>query len=95
MPISKKEYEKIEAIMKNKFLKARPNACIHVYKVRRGKYNKIRVYCYLELGTCRITDLFTTNNDYELIDIEHLDIVKILEDTSSSEVVNLFQEEDE
>lgn len=39
-----------------------PNQVTDVYKVRRGKYNKVRIWSYMDLGNCRREDLFVTND---------------------------------
>lgn len=39
-----------------------PNQVTDVYKVRRGKYSKVRIWSYMDLGTCRREDLFITND---------------------------------
>ena len=60
-----------------------PNLCYHIYKVRRGSYNKIRLYLYFDGGTCRTTELFATNNNGELIEITGTNIEKILDETTT------------
>lgn len=39
-----------------------PNQVTDIYKVRRGRYSKVRVWSYMDLGTCRREDLFVTND---------------------------------
>jgi replicative DNA helicase len=61
------------------------NLVRHVYKLRRGKLSKIRIFQSADLGTCRVRDVFATNFDGELIpidatNIENLD--SIIEDNS-------------
>jgi len=56
-----------------------PNLVYHIYKVRRGKLNNIKLWVYFDYGTCRTTDLFVTDNDYNLITVESTTIEKILE----------------
>ncbi len=46
-----------------------PNYVQDIYKVRRGKYNKVRSWSFFDFGTCRLTDLFLTDENYNLIDI--------------------------
>ena len=60
-----------------------PNICYHIYKVRRGSYNKIRLYLYFDGGTCRTRELFATNNDGELIEITGTNIEKVLNETTT------------
>ena len=51
-----------------------PNLKISVYKNRRGRYNHILLWCKADLGTCRITPLFATTYNYELIEMEEYKI---------------------
>ena len=51
-----------------------PNQVTDVYKVRRGKYNKVRIWSYMDLGTCRKQDLFVT--DEKCRPLEDFQIVK-------------------
>ena len=66
--------------MKNGFNKI-PNLVFHIYKVRRGKINRVKLWLYFDYGTCRTKDLFVTDNDYKLLDIESTDIEVVLENT--------------
>ena len=47
-----------------------PNLKISIYKNRRGRYNHILLWCKADLGICRITPLFATTYNYELIEME-------------------------
>ena len=49
--------------------KYEPNFIRNIYKNRGNKYNYCRIWCYADLGTCRITPLFCTNYDYEILDV--------------------------
>ena len=52
-----------------------PNFITDIYKNRRGKWTGIRIWRYVDLGTCRITDCFVTDRRNELI--EDFDNLKI------------------
>ena len=52
------------------FLK--PNIVTDIYKVRRGRFNNVRIWSYIDLGTCRKVDLFVTNTQYELVEVGNL-----------------------
>jgi replicative DNA helicase len=80
LPTTKKDLELLQPILSKGFYKV-PNLVYHIYKVRRGKFNKVKLWLYVDLGNCRTYDLFLTNNDYELIPIESTTIEKILEET--------------
>ena len=58
-----------------------PNMVYHVYKVRRGKINHVKVFIYFDFGTLRTTDLFVTDRDYKLIDVTNTNIEVLLDDT--------------
>lgn len=67
----------------------------HIYKLRRGKLSKIRIWQYVDLGTCRSVDLFVTNNDNELLNINveemeeasHVDEIIEQESVPLSEII--------
>ena len=48
----------------------KPTLKISIYKNRRGRYKGIYLWCKADLGTCRITPMFATGWDYELIPID-------------------------
>lgn len=45
-----------------------PNQVIDVYKMRRGRLNRIRIWSHIDLGTCRTTDLFITNKKNQAVE---------------------------
>lgn len=71
LPVSEADKLGIEQIVaKNQGFLPEPNLVYHVYKNRRGKLNHIRLFVYFDYSTCRTTDLFVTDNKYNLIDVE-------------------------
>ena len=73
-----------------------PNLIRHIYKVRRGKLTKIRLWQYADLSTGRTKDLFITDNYYNLIDTEvvEIEIEKVIEKHSIRlDEVNVTEEE--
>ena len=40
-----------------------PNQVTDIYKVRRGRWTEVRVWSYMDLGTCRKEDLFITDGN--------------------------------
>ena len=60
----------------------RPNFVISIYKIRRGKFQNIKVYVYFDRSTCRIHDCFVTNAKGELIPVADTNVDFILEDTA-------------
>ena len=45
-----------------------PNQVIDVYKNRRGKYSKVRIWCDNDLGNCRRRDFFMTTTSFKPFD---------------------------
>lgn len=93
LPVSKEEIELLQPLL-SKGLYPNPNLCYHIYKVRRGKYNKIRLYMYFDGGTCQTRELFATNENGEYLEIKGTNIEnleRVLNDTT----VNLEQVEQE
>lgn len=79
------ELKKIGSIINKKINCPEVNLATWVYKVRRGKLTKIVIFSHIDLGTMRIQDLFVTDFDLNLIDIdftqiEHVD--KVVEEHS-------------
>lgn len=84
---TKAELESVSPILHKQINMPQPNLVRHIYKVRKGKLTRIRVWQYADLGTCRTIDLFLTNNNNELIPIEITkveNIEKLIEDNSIS-----------
>ena len=70
-----------------------PTHVVHIYKVRRGRFNNIRLYIHFDRSTCRTTDCFATDNEGKLIDINDTNVELILDqtvDTSKVEEQNLI-----
>jgi replicative DNA helicase len=60
-----------ELITLDKLIKERgirPNQVSDIYKMRRGRYNDVRIWSEMDLGTCRIKDLFITDVDFKPIE---------------------------
>lgn len=71
LPISKMEKKDIEEITKNGFYKE-PNYVTHIFKNRGNRIDKAKVFSHIDMGNMRITDLFVTNTDNELINVKKL-----------------------
>lgn len=74
LPISKMERKDTEEIVAKGFLK-KPNYVTHIFKNRGNRVDKAKVFSHINMGNMRVTDLFITNVDNELINIKKL-IVK-------------------
>lgn len=52
-----------------------PNQVSDIYKMRRGRYNDVRIWSEMDLGTCRIKDLFVTDVNFKpLVDFYPISI---------------------
>lgn len=49
-----------------------PNVVTDVYKMRRGRYTQVRIWSYVDLGSCRKEDLFVTTGRLEIVEIANL-----------------------
>ena len=67
MWVNKEERDIIEHKCHEKGLPI-PNYVTDVYKVRRGKYKNVKIWSIVDLGTCKIEDLFMTDGYYNPID---------------------------
>ena len=83
--VEDKEYESItgkllnaarNGLITNTGLK--PTHVIDIYKMRRGQYKNVRIWCKIDLGTGRRQDLFMTRMDNEPI--------------SEDEIIDLFRD---
>lgn len=68
LPLTEEEHEMIDPIAR-KLGKDLPTQVQDMYKIRRGKYNRVRIWSKVDLGTCRTEDLFLTDTTGNLIDI--------------------------
>lgn len=80
LKIEKQELEFIEQILKKGWNNVVPTHVEHIFKNRGGKYDKIRIFRTVNLGNMLLEDLFCTNWDYELLDIEQVFAESITEE---------------
>ena len=74
MPITIEECAKLEPVCQKLCLPL-PTHVSDIYKNRRGRYTSVRVWHQFDLGTCRMQDLFVTDQTFQPINIQ---IVKYL-----------------
>lgn len=48
----------------------KPTHILDIYKMRRGRFKNVRIWCHLDLGTGRRQDLFMTTSDNQVIDLD-------------------------
>lgn len=68
------ELKAVDDYIERKLGMKKPNRIKHVYKCRGGKYTKLKIFCYLDLGKLTLTDMFVTDADNILIDIPYTNI---------------------
>lgn len=61
-----------------------PNLVYHIYKVRRGRINHVKLFVHFDYGTLRTIDLFVTDRDYRLLDVENTNIELVLDQTDTT-----------
>jgi len=61
-PVTQDELELLKSFIDETGLK--PTHVTDIYKVRRGRYTKVKIWSELDLGTCRKNDLFITDVNY-------------------------------
>lgn len=68
LPLTEEEHEMVDniAISLGKDI---PTQVQDMYKIRRGKYNRVRIWSKVDLGTCRTEDLFLTDTSGNIINI--------------------------
>lgn len=64
--VSTAEMEILQEVFGN--MEVIPNQVTDIYKMRRGKYTNVRIWSYVDNGTCRKQDLFITDGTYRNID---------------------------
>ena len=84
MPPTEKELKKVEPITRELLNKPVPNLVYSLYKNRGGKWNKIKIWLYIDYSTMRVHDLFVTDYEYKLIK----DIEKTYINVSNEEYAN-------
>ena len=89
---TKDQLKLVEGVIK-KYGNVRPNLYIDIFKNRRGKHKRVRLWSEVDLGCCRITDLFLTDEHNEPIEVNFLytkdenaqcDITAILSSTTET-----------
>lgn len=73
-----------------------PNQVTDVYKVRRGRWTEVRVWSYMDLGTCRKTDLFITDgnlNNVPDFEIQFTNVEFEQDFSKIKEVLNIVNDE--
>lgn len=93
--VNNQELLALDKLIKEK--NVHPNQVSDIYKVRRGRFNNIRIWSEVDLGTCRIKDLFVTDENFKpILDFYPIDVeFEKNEDDILSVLYFLNQEEQE
>ena len=68
LPLTEEEHKAMDSVAR-KLGKDLPTQVQDMYKIRRGKYNRVRIWSKVDLGTCRTEDLFLTDLNGNVIDL--------------------------
>lgn len=63
----------------------KPNLVFHVFKLRRGKLNHVKVFVHFDFSTLRTTDMFVTDRNYQLLSVDNTSVEMLLDQTDISE----------
>ena len=61
------------------------NLIFHVFKLRRGKLNHVKVFVHFDFSTLRTTDMFVTDRNYQLLSVDNTSVEMLLDQTDVSE----------
>ena len=81
--VKEDDITKLEPILSTNIFE-KPTIKISIYKNRRGRYKGVYLWCKANLGCCRITPMFCTTYDYEMVEIDDIKIK--LEEESAFEI---------
>lgn len=73
MPVTQEEISMLSRLL-NELNINPPTQVTDIYKSRRSRYKNVRIWSATDLGTGRIKDLFMTNQNFELIKVDKIDI---------------------
>lgn len=91
MPVRESDRAAIDEYCSRGF-ELKPNVVFHVFKVRQGSYNNVKVFAFFDRGTCRLMDCFVTDKENRLINVESSNIEIVLDETRSEEIPETVQE---
>ena len=87
MAPNRAELKKVEPILHKKVGCPIPNMCTWIYKVRSGRITRVIIWSWYDLGTMRVKDLFVTNHNFELIDVDFTQIEVVEEKLKENSVL--------
>ena len=87
MAPNRAELKKVEPILHKMIGCPVPNMCTWIYKVRSGRITRVIIWSWYDLGTMRVKDLFVTNHNFELIDVDFTKIEVVEEKLKENSVL--------
>ena len=72
--VRQEDLDSLETIMAKNAGISTPTIKMSIYKNRRGRYKGIYLWCTGDLGTCRIKPMFATTYNYELVEMNDVQI---------------------
>ena len=88
LPPTKADLKAVRGIIEASPYNLIPNLVRHIYKLRRGKLSKARIWQRVDLGTGRTVDLFVTDYEYNLIPVTAMEVEIYDEDKRDSKDSN-------
>ena len=92
MPVREYDKDLIDAYMTRVGFGPRPNAVIHIYKVRQNKFNNVRLYVYFDKSTCRLEDCFCADYSGQVLEVDDTNVETVLKQTESKEILGVNRE---
>ena len=74
LPVKADDLEALQPILSTNTFDI-PTIKMSIYKNRRGRYKGIFLWCKADLGCCRIQPMFATTYDYEILNINDMQII--------------------
>ncbi|MFW5889546.1 MAG: DnaB-like helicase C-terminal domain-containing protein [Bacillota bacterium] len=84
--LTDEESDEIKDLIRADGIKDFPNIVLDVYKNRRGKYTKVKIYRKFDYGTCRSVDLIMTDTHYNKINVGKIEYKSEKQDLLDLEV---------
>ena len=74
MPVTKTDLESLAPVLESGGL-PQPQLVYHIYKNRRSRHADAKLWCIADLGTCRVTPVFLTDNHYAIQPINDTKVI--------------------
>ena len=74
LPVTDDDIKALEPLLSSGAI-VQPNLVYHIYKNRRSQHASVKLWCTADLGICRVTPLFLTDNNFKVIQLENYKII--------------------